>query len=187
MKLRLDTKTIAALALGRGQRELFAWDSELAGFGVRLQGQRRTYVVQYRAAGHTRRVTLGTTERLTPTQAREGARKLLARVSLGEDPQSDKAAKRVQAERTFRKVVDIYLASKQSELRPVSYKITKLYLSGRYFRPLHAKGLGEIKHPDIAERLSAIKRSHSANTAGAARRAISAFFRWTMEEGWCAS
>src|SRR5262249_48141725 len=102
MKLRLDIKTVAALPLGKGQSETFAWDTELPGFGLRLQGRRRTYVAQYRAHGRTRRVTLGTTERLTPTQAREGARKILARVSLGDDPQAEKAAKRVEAERTFR-------------------------------------------------------------------------------------
>jgi len=184
MKLRLDTKTVPALALGKGQRELFAWDSELAGFGLRLQGQRRTYIAQYRAGGHTRRVTLGTTERLTPTQAREGVRKLLARVSLGEDPQDEKAAQRTAAERTFRKVVEAYLAAKRSTLRPASYNVTQLYLTGPYFRPLHTHGIGEIKHPDIAAQLSAITRKHSANTAGAARRAISALFRWSMEEGW---
>src|SRR5215468_3644748 len=172
MKLRLDTKTVPALALGKGQRELFAWDSDLAGFGLRLQGRRRTYVAQYRAGGRTRRVTLGTTERLTPTQAREAARKVLARVALGEDPQGEKVTQRTAAERTFRKVVDIYLASKRRELRPVSYKIAKLYLAGPYFRPLHARGIGEIEHPDIAARLSAITRNHSAHTAAAARRAV---------------
>src|SRR5215472_7613596 len=110
MKLKLDAKTVPALALGKGQRELFAWDSELTGFGLRLQGQRRTYVAQYRVNGRTRRITIGSTERLSPTQAREGARKVLARVSLGEDPQGAKAAQRMEAERSFRKVVDVYLA-----------------------------------------------------------------------------
>src|SRR5215831_17434989 len=161
MKLRPDTETVPALALGKGQRELFAWDSELAGFGLRLQGQRRTYVAQYRAGGRTRRVTLGFTDRLTPTQARAGARKLLARVSLGEDPQDEKAAQRAAAERTFRKVVDVYLATKQSELRSSSFKVTRLYLTGPYFRPLHAIGINKICHPDIAARLSAIARNHS--------------------------
>jgi integrase len=45
-------------------------------------------------------------------------------------------------------------------------------------------GINEITHPDIAARLSAITRAHSMHTAAAARRAISALFRWSMEEGW---
>jgi len=166
MRLRLDTKTVPTLTLGNGQRELFAWDSELAGFGLRLQGQRRTYIAQYRAKGRTRRVTIGTTERLTPTQARAGARKILAHASLGDDPQDEKAAQRTAAERTFRKVVDAYLADKQPRLRPASYKVAKLYLlDGDYFRPLHKTGVNDITHPDIAARLSAM-------------------FTWAMEEGW---
>ena len=184
MRLRLDSKTVPTLSLGKNQRELFAWDSELAGFGLRLQGHRRTYVAQYRANGRTRRVTLGTAERLTPAQAREGARKVFARVSLGGDPQGEKAAQRVAAELTFRKAVDAYLADKQGKLRSASYKVTKLYLTGPYFRPLHPRGLNEISHPDIAARLSAIIREHSVSTAAAARRAVSAFFKWAMEEGW---
>src|SRR5215471_3917535 len=84
MKLRLDAKTVPDLVLSKGQPELFAWDSELVGFGLRLQGRRRSYIAQYRSNGRTRRITLGTTDRLTPSQAREGARKVLARVALGE-------------------------------------------------------------------------------------------------------
>src|SRR5262249_909514 len=55
---------------------------------------------------------------------------------------------------------------------------------GPYFRPLHAMGINEISHPDIAARLSAITRKHSEHTAAAARRHLSALFTWTMEEGW---
>jgi hypothetical protein len=35
MKLKLDAKTITGLALGRGEPEAFAWDTELENFGVR--------------------------------------------------------------------------------------------------------------------------------------------------------
>src|SRR5262245_13789376 len=191
MKLKLDAKTITGLALAKGRDEDFAWDTELEGFGLRLRrgvgDVRRTYVAQYRANGRTRRITLGTAERLTPVQARDGARRILARVSLGHDPQAEKQAKRVAAARTFHTVVDAYLAAKQSALRPVSFRITKLYLTGPYFRPLQAMGLADISHPDIAARLSAITRAHSAHTAAAARRAVSALFRWAMEEGWAQS
>jgi integrase len=45
--------------------------------------------------------------------------------------------------------------------------------------------LGAITKADVAARLSAIARAHSATTAGAARRAISALFTWSMQEGWC--
>jgi integrase len=189
VKLKLDTKTIAGLARSKGATEEFCWDAELPGYGLRLRrrndgGLLRTYAAQYRANGRTRRVTIGSADKLTPTQAREAARKLLARVALGHDPQAEREAKRQQAARTFRSTVDAYLATKQLELRPESFRVTRLYLTGPYFRPLHAVGVGDITHPDIAARLSAIVRKHSTATAAAARRAVSALFKWAMEEGW---
>jgi integrase len=189
MKLRLDTKTVAGLALGKGKDEEFAWDLETEGFGLRVRRRRdggllRTWAVQYRANGRTRRITLGSVGRLAPTQAREAARKILARVTLGHDPQGEREAKRHRATRTFRAVVEAYLAAKRSELRPASYRVTRLYLTGPYFRPLHALAMGEISHPDIAARLSAMARDHSTSTASAARRAVSALFKWAVEEGW---
>jgi integrase len=191
MKLKLDAKTTAGMTLGSGRSEEFCWDTELEGYGLRLRRRRngggllRTWIAQYRASGHTRRVTIGSADKIAPAQAREAARKILARVALGQDPQAEKAAKRQRAVRTFRAVVDAYLAAKRPELRPVSNRLNELYLrAGPYFRPLHSLGIGEIAHPDIAARLSAIVRNHSPHTAAAARRAVSALFRWAMEEGW---
>ncbi len=171
------------------ETEIFAWDTELEGFGLRLRcrrngGLRRTWIAQYRANRRTRRATLGTPEKIAEPAARAAARKVLARVVLGDDPQAEREAKRAQAARTFRAAVNLYLAAKQAELRPVSNKINKLYLTGPYFRPLHAMSLADISHPDIAARVSAIARGHSSHTAAAARRALSAFFRWAVEEGW---
>jgi integrase len=189
MKIKLDAKAVAGLDLTKGRTEEFAWDTELEGFGLRLRRRRdggllRTWTAQYRAGGHTRRVTLGTVEKVAVGDARSAARKVLARVVLGDDPQAEKEAKRAQAARTFRTVVSSYLAAKQGELRKVSFRITRLYLTGPYFRPLHAMGINDVSHPDVAACVSAITRTRSSHTAAAARRALSALFRWTMEEGW---
>jgi integrase len=186
--MKLDTKTLATLDLPAGKVDHIIWDEDLAGFGLRLrQGGRRVWIAQYRPSGsrRTRRVTLGSIEKLAPAQAREGARKLLARVALGQDPQGEKEAKRAQSARTFRSAVESYLAAKQPDLRPVSYRIAKLYLlDGDYFRPLHPLCVSAITRPDIAARLSAITRTHSPHVSAAARRAASAAFRWFTEEGW---
>jgi len=183
MKLQLTTDTIATLTSSSDRTDTFAWDAQLAGFGIRIQGTRRTFIVQYRINGRTQRRTLGPTERLTLAEARKGARKLLASVALGGDPQGEKATKRAQAERTFSKIVDAYLVDKEDTHRPTSHRLAKLYLRGPYFRPLHGMGIGEISRADVATRLTAIRRAHSSHTAAAARRAISAMFVWCMEEG----
>ena len=189
VKLNLNTKTVTALALAKGRAEEFAWDTDLEGFALRLRRRRdgkvlRSWVVQYRTHGHTRREKLAAFEKLTPAQAREAGKKILARVALGHDPQGEKREKRVRAARTLQSVAATYLAEKQSELRPSSLRAAKLYLvSGSYFRPLHAIGIDEITRADVAARLSAISRDFSANTAAAARIALSGLFRWAMEGG----
>ncbi|HEY8381587.1 MAG TPA: tyrosine-type recombinase/integrase [Microvirga sp.] len=66
-------------------------DDELKGFGVRLNADgSRTYLVEYRAGRGrgfpTRRVSIGRHGALTPEEARQSAKKLLAEVAQGEDP-----------------------------------------------------------------------------------------------------
>jgi integrase len=188
MKLKLDIRTINALALAKGRNEDFAWDSELENFGLRLRrgadGIHRTFCVQYRQHGRTRRCTIGSTERLTLAQARQHARKLLAKVSLGADPKAERDAGRVAAGRTFGTAVELYLAAKAAHARPATLRASRLYLTGRYFKPLHGAALAQISRADVAARLSAISRDHSPNTAAVARRHVSALFSWLMQEGW---
>jgi integrase len=191
MQLKLDTKTIAALGSltpAKGKDELFAWDADLEGFGLRLRrradgGLLRTWVVQYRTGGRQRRETLAPIEKLNPKQARAAAQKIFARVTLGHDPQGEKEAQRREAARTFRAVVADYLAAKAEELRPVSHRIAKLYLTGPYFKALKPLAVTAIKRSDVASCIRAIARNHSTATAAAARRAVSAFFAWTIAEG----
>jgi integrase len=188
VKLKLDAKTAAALTLSKGRNEDIAWDAEAEGFGFRLRrradgGLHRTWIVQYRANGRTRRITVGSAERLTPAEARQAARKLLARVELGDDPQAEREAKRQQATQTFRAVVEAYLAAKQSELRPESFRVTKLYLTGPYFRILHLLPISGIGRASVATAVRAIGRKHGGPTAAAARRALSALFAWAIADG----
>src|SRR5258706_587790 len=88
---------LAKLAsLGReasaGGKDEFHWDNMLPGFGVRVQRSgASSYVVKYRAGSGGRqvlpkRVTLGSTAKLTPDEARVLAKKMLGRVANGADP-----------------------------------------------------------------------------------------------------
>ena len=187
MQLKLDAKAIAReLAVDRPEE--FYWDTELEGFGLRVRRRRngellRSYVAQYRADGRTRRSTLGAAGKVTLTQAREAARRILARATLGHDPQGERAAKRLRAARTLHSVAEAFLASRRDALRPNSLRMARLYLFGPYFRPLHAMGIADITQADVAACLTTVGRLHSAQTASAARRAISALLRWAMQEG----
>jgi hypothetical protein len=68
--------------------DLFAWDSELRGFGIRMKPSgSASFLVQYRTLqGKTRRLAFARLGTLTPSQARTRARRLLMEVEDGGDP-----------------------------------------------------------------------------------------------------
>ena len=96
--MRLDAKTVAALALD-GKTDAIHFDDSMPGFGYRLRRSAggkvlRSWVVQYKRAGATRRLLLGSAEVLSAEQARQQAKKVLGKVALGEDPQGDRRERR---------------------------------------------------------------------------------------------
>jgi len=76
------------------------FDTEIRGFGLRIfPSGEKSWIYEYRGTEGGRRaakkrMTLGSTKKLTAEQARSEAAKLRARVSLGDDPQADKAGQR---------------------------------------------------------------------------------------------
>ena len=97
--MKLTAKTITAIALPRGKTDAIAWDDEIAGFGFRTRlgaGGKvmKSWVLQYKHAGTTRRLLLGSAAVFSADQARAEARKARAKVELGQDPQADKSARR---------------------------------------------------------------------------------------------
>lgn len=79
----------AASAVGS---ELFLWDDELPGFGLRVKKSgARSFIVQYRNAnGRSRQLTLGRYGVLTVEEGRRAAKLALAEVVKGADPAENK-------------------------------------------------------------------------------------------------
>jgi integrase len=126
--MKLTQKSAAALKLPHGKSDHIEWDEELTGFGLRLRGSNegdqphRSWVAQYRINGRQRRATWPY-KKLNADQARDAAKAVFAKVVLGEDPQATKEKERASAARTLRSIVADYLAMRESELRPESYRI----------------------------------------------------------------
>lgn len=185
--MRLDAKTVTGLKLPDGRSDVIHFDSALPGFGFRLRASgnevRKSWVVQYRRAGGTRRMLLGSAEVLTAEQARAAAKKSLAAIALGQDPQAEKAARRSADKFTLAVMIEDYLATKGSSVRARTFAEVQRYLRGPYFKPLHGMPVDTITRRDVAARLLVMAREKGAVTAGNARSALSALFVWALANG----
>jgi integrase len=89
MKMHLTKSRVANLSTPTvEQGEVTVWDASISGFGVRLLPTGcRTFILQRRTkAGRSIRLKIGRVGDLTCDQARDEARRLISRITLGEDP-----------------------------------------------------------------------------------------------------
>ena len=184
--MKLTAKTVASLSLG-DKADVIHFDEDLSGFGYRLRAGaggkvKRSWIAQYRRAGATRRVLLGS-DVLSPEQARAAAKKVLAQATLGNDPQADKHDRRDRDRLSLRSVLDEYLLHKKERLRAKTFGEVSRYLTGSYFRQLHGMPVDAVTRKDVASVLVTITRQRSPITAGLARGALQAFFVWAMQQG----
>ena len=180
MKTRLTAKAVADLTCPAGKSEASLWDDTLKGFGVRARASGdKTYVLQWKRDGVSKRIVLGPYEVLSADEARAQARKVLAKITLGEDPAAAKQERAAADKHTLGAVIGDYLEDKK---KLKSLRDLKRYLNVN-FKPLHALPVDKIARKHIAAQLGAIRRDHGDIVGGKARQAAMALFMFAMQEG----
>jgi len=181
--MKLTKATIADLALPAGKADVIFFDDEIAGLGLRIRaGGKRTWIAQYRVGAKQRRVTLGDVRKLDADKARAAARNRLAQVTLGGDPQADKATARAKAATTLGAIIGTYLGVKKATLRPKSFDETERYLR-KSWKPIHGLPVHKIERRAVAARLVEIAADNGPVAATRARAALSALFAWAVRDG----
>jgi integrase len=95
--------------------DYFIWDDELPGFGVRIFASgKRSYLVQYRAQGRTRRYTIGMHGVWTAELARKEAKVQLGRIAQGDNPAEERQLDHKAL--TVRELCGLYLADLEAGL-----------------------------------------------------------------------
>src|SRR5262249_5689736 len=101
------TKRIVEAAEAQS-KDYVIWDDELPGFGLRVfTSGKRSYLIQYRSAGRSRRYTIGQHGVWTPELARKEAKVQLGRVAQGDNPAEERQLDHKAI--TVKELCDLYL------------------------------------------------------------------------------
>jgi integrase len=133
------------------QGNRITYDADVKGFGVRVTSAgARSFVLNYRASGRERRITIGSFPDWSVKAAREEAKALKRRIDRGEDPMGDRHAER--AAPTVEDLADRFEAEHLAKRRAATQTDYRSILR-LYIRPeLGKTKVAEIRHTDI-ERL----------------------------------
>jgi integrase len=185
--VEFNKRNVANTQLPPGKSDHVFWDPALPGFGLRLRGDSKRWIIQYRIRGRQGRESLGDIRKITLDAARSIARKRFASIELGIDPAAEKAKAKtaaIAAQLTLGAVADRYIAAKESELRPSTYRAIKLHFA-KHWQPFRDRSIGEIKRADIALRLQELTKQRGKVGAARARTNLSALYAWCLGEGLC--
>jgi integrase len=160
MRGKVTKRAVDALKPADGA-ETVLWDTELKGFGVRVQrGGAASYVLQYRAGSGRgaplRKLTIGRHgSPWTPDIARGEAKRLLGLVESGADPAADKIARREAP--TVADLAERFLAEHAESKRKASTALEYRRLLDKIILP----ALGKRKVADVTR--AEINKLHHAN------------------------
>src|SRR5262245_52987932 len=122
MRTKLTQAFATTATAEPGAERTVYWDASQAGFGLMVTSEgHRSFVVQYRADGTSRRMTLAAT--LTVEQARREARKLLGKVASGHDPLGEKRRKQAAAKDSLASIIAEYAKREHGKLRTAKWRM----------------------------------------------------------------
>ena len=181
---RITKRAVDALKCPEDRDRIFLWDKDLSGFGVAaFPSGKKTYFIQYRQHGRTRRYVIGEHGALTPDEARDQARQDLASVAKGQDPIKTRRTEREVP--TFKKASDDFMASfkrqiEAGERKLTTYKAYRITLDEHILPEIGTRRIGDVTDADIKK----LHRGLAAKkyTANKVLALISSIWNWAAEE-----
>jgi integrase len=172
----ITTRSIQAFTCPTGKSRDFMWDDKISGFGLMAMASgHRSFVIQWRSGGRSRRVSIGEYGRLTVEQGRAKAKDMLAKITMGADPLAEKRA--ALAARTFGDVASdfmkLHIATKRKSSTYAEYD--------RILRQHILPAIGELCTREVSR--AHVKRLHDSMSgrkfeANRTVKVISAIWNW---------
>jgi integrase len=159
--------------------DFYVFDTDLAGFGVRVRASgAMSYIVQYRAgAGRSapvRRFTIAKVGKVTPDQARDRAKEILADVVRGDDPARDRTEYRRAP--TFEDIARLFLSHIEAKRKPLTATSYRQLLAKHVYPEFGGKKAVEVSADDM-ERLH-LKLAGKPTTANKLRAVVGSMYSW---------
>ncbi len=160
--------------------DYFVFDSELPGFGLRvLPSGKKSYLVQYRCQGRTRRYTFGRHGPMTPEAARKEATALIAAIRGGGDPSGARHRKN-----TAPTMVELAARFLQDHVA----RHCKASTAGEYERSIRLfinPALGQRKVADVSRADVAVLHQEMQDTPYQANRTLGVLSKmFNLAEAW---
>lgn len=150
---KLIKSVIDGLTCPEGKTEVYVFDTDLKGFGIRVcPGGSKTFMVQARVNGTKRRITLGKYGPMTPEQARKRAKEELGLMAGGVDPKAGKAEAE-KLETTLWQAYQQYIEARKADggLRPKTLSVYESALR-RCFPDWLDRPVAKITRDDVISR-----------------------------------
>ena len=137
-------------AIRPGERDQFIWDDELRGFGVRVYPSgARTYLLQWKRDGRTRRLVLGTHGLITCEEARRRGAHQAGRDRKGHDPADERDARK--RDLTLAELLDLYMVEGAGHLKSGSREVYRSAFE-RHVKPLlGSRKIAGLRSADVAK------------------------------------
>ena len=161
--------------------DTFLWDSELAGFALKVTpAGRKVFVLQYRSGRRSRRMTLGAYGLLSVDQARGIAQGALRQVARGDDPMARREKRKV--EKLTGELLDQFLVEHADAKLKASSSAEYRRLVGKLIpASMRRMPITDITRADIARiHNSLAKTPYQANRVLAV---LQKFFNWCERNG----
>ena len=149
-KRTISRRTVESLPAG--ERETVFWDRELSGFGVRVYPSgSKIYVIQTRAGGKSRRLTVGRHGLISAEQARRKAAQIIADIKAGNEPGLVNGASRRDAGPTVAKVAERFMREHVAvRCKPTTARNCRTIFDRHLLPVLGNVRLGEIGRERVA-------------------------------------
>ena len=166
--------------------QVFLWDGEVRGFGVRiLPSGSKTFWFQYRPhGGSSRMIRIGTFPKIPVAKARNIARRHAGKVAEGGNPAADRQAERMRDKATLR----VLLAEGgpyQLELQRRGVVNVKPALSSLRRGLLHlmSKEVSYLTRRDLVTAIESVEHDGRPGAAQDLRRFTRVFLEWSVSSG----